>query len=143
MRGATGVSRRRALPVVECVLGRMPETLKANLLAAAGVVLGLLPSLLSFLASDITEVGLRRPELALLLAAGSPAVNPIKVCEYSDPLRLLLPGPETDAFKVVGRYFGATVVCRFLAKYEVRGMRQVLKPPAGARVADKATMTDA
>ena len=78
-------------PAVDCILDNMRESDKANM-AAAAVVLGLLPTTLGLAGSTTTETGmlsLRRPFLALLLAASAPAVNPIRTFEYRDPVRML------------------------------------------------------
>ena len=77
--------------VVNCILNNAPESLKANT-AAAAVLLGLLPTTLSLVGSSTIETGLlalRRPALAGLLAAGAPAVSPIRTFEYCDPKDIL------------------------------------------------------
>lgn len=66
-------------------------------MASAAVVLGLLPTMLSLAGSSTLEMGifaLRRPLLAFLLAAGSPAVSPIRTFEYRDPSVILQLRPE-------------------------------------------------
>ncbi|KAE8418853.1 hypothetical protein BDV36DRAFT_294708 [Aspergillus pseudocaelatus] len=81
----------RAEAVETCILENSPEWIKSNM-AAAGVLLGLLPTILSLAGSSTVETGLlaqRRPFLALLLAAGAPAVSPIRTFDYRDPLQLL------------------------------------------------------
>ncbi|KAE8140110.1 hypothetical protein BDV38DRAFT_280575 [Aspergillus pseudotamarii] len=81
----------RTEAVETCILENAPEWIKSNM-AAAGVLLGLLPTILSLAGSSTVETGLlaqRRPFLALLLAAGAPAVSPIRTFEYRDPLQLL------------------------------------------------------
>ncbi|KAE8163744.1 hypothetical protein BDV40DRAFT_299090 [Aspergillus tamarii] len=81
----------RTEAVETCILEHSPEWIKSNM-AAAGVLLGLLPTILSLAGSSTVETGLlaqRRPFLALLLAAGAPAVSPIRAFEYRDPLQLL------------------------------------------------------
>ena len=78
-------------PAIDCILDEMKESDKANM-AAAAVVLGLLPTTLGLAGSTTTETGmlsLRRPFLAFLLAAGAPAVNPIRTFEYRDPMTML------------------------------------------------------
>ncbi|OAL21556.1 hypothetical protein AYO22_07952 [Fonsecaea multimorphosa] len=62
-------------PVIDCILENLNETRKSNM-AAAAVLLGLLPTTLGLVGSTTVEVGLvalRRPFLAFLLAAGAPA----------------------------------------------------------------------
>jgi hypothetical protein len=82
-------------PVIDCILGNLNETRKSNM-AAAAVLLGLLPTTLGLVGSTTIEVGLvalRRPFLALLLAAGAPAVSPIRTFDYVDPKELLQKKP--------------------------------------------------
>ena len=81
-------------PAVNCIIGTMTETNKANM-ASAAIVLGLLPTILALAGSTTTETGilsLRRPLLAILLAAGSPSVNPIRTFEYHNPFEMLKSG---------------------------------------------------
>ncbi|KAL2135821.1 hypothetical protein VTI74DRAFT_6750 [Chaetomium olivicolor] len=80
--------------VVHCLLSQATESMKANM-AAAAVLLGLLPTTLSLIGSNTIETGvlaLRRPVLAGLLAAGAPSVAPMRMFEYDDPAELLLGG---------------------------------------------------
>lgn len=82
-------------PVIDCILKNLNETRKSNM-AAAAVVLGLLPTTLGLVGSTTMEVGLvalRRPFLAFLLAAGAPAVSPIRTFDYVDPKELLQKPP--------------------------------------------------
>jgi hypothetical protein len=82
-------------PVIDCILKNLNETRKSNM-AAAAVVLGLLPTTLGLVGSTTMEVGLvalRRPFLAFLLAAGAPAVSPIRTFDYVDPKELLQKKP--------------------------------------------------
>ncbi|KAH7020816.1 uncharacterized protein B0I36DRAFT_367301 [Microdochium trichocladiopsis] len=70
---------------VDCLMEHMSEMNKANL-AAAGVVLGFLPSILSLVGTSTAESGIlsmRRPLLALLLAAGAPVVSPLRMFELT------------------------------------------------------------
>ena len=65
--------------VAEYLLENTPEVFKANM-AAASVLLGLLPTILSLAGSSTLEVGLialQRPFLASLLGTASPAVYPL------------------------------------------------------------------
>ncbi|RYC62417.1 hypothetical protein CHU98_g3790 [Xylaria longipes] len=80
--------------VIACLLEHTTEEIKANM-AAAAVVLGLLPTTLSLASSSTAEIGLlalRRPILALLLATGAPAVSPIRAFEYREPIHMLREG---------------------------------------------------
>lgn len=62
-------------------------------MAASGILLGLLPVILSLGGSTAAEVGLlalRRPLLAAMLALASPGINTMKLHDYRDafaPLR--------------------------------------------------------
>ena len=81
---------------VDCILANTTETIKANM-ASAGVVLGLMPSLLSSLGPTLAEssmVLLERPFLSFLLALGAPAFYPSRPFDHQDPL---------DAFKQPSR----------------------------------------
>ena len=84
-------------PVIDCILNHLGETTKSNM-AAAAVVLGLLPTTLGLAGSTTMEVGLialRRPFLAFLLAAGVPAVSPIRTFDYVNPKELLETKPRS------------------------------------------------
>ena len=77
--------------VANCLLNSTPEILKANM-AAASVLLGLLPTILSLAGSSTVEVGLvalQCPFLALLLGIASPSVNPLRTFEYGAPASLM------------------------------------------------------
>ncbi|KAB8226089.1 hypothetical protein BDV33DRAFT_186886 [Aspergillus novoparasiticus] len=75
-------------PLVSCMLSNLPENVKANM-ANAGVILGLLPTMLSMLGSNTVDTAILarvagRPFLSLCLALGSPAVIPDRPFEYSN-----------------------------------------------------------
>ncbi|KAJ5917719.1 hypothetical protein N7454_010094 [Penicillium verhagenii] len=87
------VIEQLAVPLVNCMLNACPEFIKSDM-ASANVVLGLAPSILSVLGSTVEETSLlavvgNRPFLALSLAAGSPAVIPLRPLEDRDPLEAL------------------------------------------------------
>ncbi|OAL32871.1 hypothetical protein AYO20_07662 [Fonsecaea nubica] len=91
-------------PVIDCILENLNETRKSNM-AAAAVLLGLLPTTLGLVGSTTVEVGLvalRRPFLAFLLAAGAPAVSPIRTFDYIDTTELLERKPKTIRIKRMG-----------------------------------------
>ena len=72
----------------DCILANTTETIKANM-GSAGVVLGLMPSLLSSLGPTLavsTTLALERPLLSLLLAIGAPAFYPFRAFDHQDPL---------------------------------------------------------
>ncbi|KAJ5623653.1 hypothetical protein N7490_012258 [Penicillium lividum] len=82
-----------AVPLVNCMLNTCPEFIKSDM-ASANVLLGLAPSILAVLGSNVDETSLlavvgKRPFLAITLAAGSPAVIPMRPLEYRDPLEAL------------------------------------------------------
>jgi hypothetical protein len=77
----------------DCVLANSTETIKANM-ASAGIILGLMPYLLSYLGPSISESGivmLRRPFLAVLLVIGGPSIYPARVSEHYDSFEALKP----------------------------------------------------
>jgi hypothetical protein len=83
--------------VENCILQNAPEWMKANM-AAAGVLLSLLPTILSLAGSSSAEIGLlgqRRPFLASLIAAGSSAVSPFWIFETREPDELLCKRSDT------------------------------------------------
>jgi hypothetical protein len=72
----------------DCILANTTETIKANM-ASAGVVLGLMPSLLSSLGPTLSESSmlmLERPFLSSLIAIGAPAFYPFRPFDHQDPL---------------------------------------------------------
>jgi hypothetical protein len=74
--------------VLSCILGNTSEAIKGNM-ASGTVVLGLMPTILTFLGSSTAETALlsrRRPLLSFLIACGSPAVAPIPTFIYQDPV---------------------------------------------------------
>ncbi|OGM51134.1 hypothetical protein ABOM_000332 [Aspergillus bombycis] len=80
-------------PLVSCILSNLPENVKANM-ANAGVILGLLPTMLSMLGSNTVDTAIlaqvaERPFLSLCLALGSPAVLPDRPFEYPNVKALL------------------------------------------------------
>ncbi|KNG90556.1 hypothetical protein ANOM_001540 [Aspergillus nomiae NRRL 13137] len=80
-------------PLVSCMLSNLPENVKANM-ANAGVILGLLPTMLSMLGSNTVDTAILarvagRPFLSLCLALGSPAVLPDRPFEYPNVKALL------------------------------------------------------
>ncbi|EXJ57658.1 uncharacterized protein A1O5_12448 [Cladophialophora psammophila CBS 110553] len=100
-------------PVIDCILENLNETRKSNM-AAAAVLLGLLPTTLGLVGSTTVEVGLvalRRPFLAFLLAAGAPAVSPIRTFDYIDTKELLERKPQTVRIKPMGllKGFGVSI----------------------------------
>jgi hypothetical protein len=91
----SGATLRSALaqPVASCILNNTSDWIKSGM-ASAAVVLGLAPAILACLGPSIEETSTlfiiaRRPLLVMCLAAGSPAVNPIRAMENRDPLDIL------------------------------------------------------
>lgn len=77
--------------LMSCILEKTDEATKGNF-SSGLVALGLMPTLLTFLGSLVSETALlakRRPLLALLIACGSPAVNPLPTFVYDNPLERL------------------------------------------------------
>ncbi|EUC46108.1 hypothetical protein COCMIDRAFT_36196 [Bipolaris oryzae ATCC 44560] len=82
--------------VVSCMLNHIDESGKAQM-AAASVLLGILPTILGMVGSNITEVGLlalRQPILAILLSLGAPVVSPIRSFDYRSPVDILKTIPD-------------------------------------------------
>jgi hypothetical protein len=79
-----------------CILDAFPEYRKAEI-AAASVVLGLAPAMLAQLGpsyADTAVLAYRDPVLAVLLAAGSPAVKLTHVYDRTEFFRQLNSGPK-------------------------------------------------
>ncbi|KAF7507668.1 hypothetical protein GJ744_010221 [Endocarpon pusillum] len=75
----------------DCILANTTETIKANM-ASAGIVLGLMPSLLSSFGPTLAESStlvLERPFLSLLLAIGAPAFYPFRAFDDQHPFEAL------------------------------------------------------
>ncbi|KAM0323334.1 hypothetical protein ACHAQA_008926 [Verticillium albo-atrum] len=90
-------------PVLNCVLEQFPEFRKAELSASA-VILGSLPIVLQTLGSTTAEtalVGMRRPGLALLLAAGSPAVVVVNGATFVDAAAGFVHGASRESARLV------------------------------------------
>lgn len=88
-----GWTSQLAQPVVNCILEHTSEFVKSNV-ASAQVLLGLSPPMLAVLGPSAEETSLlfivgRRPFLALCIAAGSPAIFPMRLFDNKDPIGLL------------------------------------------------------
>jgi hypothetical protein len=88
-----GWTNQLAQPVVNCILECVSSFIMSDT-GSAQVLLGLTPSMLAVLGPSTEETSLlfvigRRPFLALCIAAGSPAVFPMRAFEYKDPIGLL------------------------------------------------------
>lgn len=84
-------SEKKRKPVVVCLLDAMDDLGKSEM-ASAGVLLGLMPTILSFAGSTLTQtalLSLRRPLIACLLAMGSPGIPPLRSFEREDIPRFL------------------------------------------------------
>jgi hypothetical protein len=78
-------------PVIHCLLDASSEFNKVNM-ASAGILLGLMPTILAYAGSNLAETALlsmRRPMLAFLLAMGSPAVPPLRTFTHEDIPKML------------------------------------------------------
>ena len=98
---ATSLYSTTCIDLLNCILENTSEAVKGNM-ASATVALGLMPTILTFLGSTTAEVALlsrRRPLLALLIACGSPAVNPIPTSVYRNPVADLLRGQSFKVWK--------------------------------------------
>ncbi|KAF6837125.1 hypothetical protein CPLU01_03237 [Colletotrichum plurivorum] len=90
-----GNTNRLAQPVANCILGHTSDYILSNM-AAAAVVLGLMPTILAMVGNSVEETSTlcvigQRPLLSLMLAAGSPAIFPIRSFEYVKPMKLVKP----------------------------------------------------
>ncbi|KAK4249842.1 hypothetical protein C7999DRAFT_12373 [Corynascus novoguineensis] len=77
--------------------------MKSNM-GAAGVLLGLLPTILSLVGPDAAETGLlaqRRPFLASLIALGSPVVSPHRMFMSNDPVEVLLSKKKPGVWSLI------------------------------------------
>ncbi|KAJ5679924.1 hypothetical protein N7462_008168 [Penicillium macrosclerotiorum] len=88
-------SEQLTVPLINCIMEACPEFMKSDM-ASANVLLGLAPGILAVLGSNVDETSLlavvgKRPFLAIALAAGSPAVVPLRPLEYRSPLEGLRP----------------------------------------------------
>lgn len=84
-----------------------------HVVAAAAVLLGLLPPTLAVVGPTTTEVGLlalRRPVLAMLLGAGTPAVWPTRAFEYKNIAELLHRQTDSLMLPELRRPFAITIV---------------------------------
>lgn len=99
--------------VIRCILDSTGEDAKANM-AAASVLLGLLPSILSLAGLRTIDTGLlaqRRPLLSFIVGVGAPAVSPVHAFDYhSGPMELLSEAPGAVDLPRFGRVGGAIVV---------------------------------
>jgi hypothetical protein len=80
-----------ATPLVSCLLEHCSELSKADM-SAAGVLLGLTPTILAVAGSSLDETALlasRRPLLGLLVGMGSPAVAIWRTFQYDDVIGML------------------------------------------------------
>lgn len=94
----TGGYRVQSLALVDCVFDHLNEWHKAQL-ASSAVILGLIPLILQNLGSTAAQsalLGLRRPLLATLLVAGSPAVSVIKGSSFVEEVSLFIDGSTTS-----------------------------------------------
>jgi hypothetical protein len=130
--------------VSDCILSNTAETMKANM-AAAGVLLGFLPTILSFVGSNTTEaalLGFRSPLFAFLAATGAPAVASTGTFEYRDSRDswktkdgLTLPQPPriSAAIIIVLEYLStcasmvSSIVCRAILMLEISSMSNVVR----------------
>jgi hypothetical protein len=82
--------------------------------AAAAVLLGLLPTTLAVLGSNSREtslLALRRPFLALLLAIGAPAVSPLRSTQHADHAQILTQGEDRITIPSLTTFNAALVAC--------------------------------
>lgn len=111
--------------VVDCVLGVFSESPKVEA-AAAALTLGLRPTILQVLSASSAETSLlflRRPVLALLLAASSIAPSNAKDSFYVDPARAMKQPVELPTRPwLLARNTRAGVVLVSAAQYALAGL---------------------
>jgi hypothetical protein len=74
-----------------CILNHITSDWQANL-NSAGVILGIMPTLLSGIGPSIAETSLlsaHRPFLSLLISMGAPAIWPTRIFKYNNPIHVL------------------------------------------------------
>lgn len=89
--GKRGCSGCAIAPVARCLNDKAWALANENM-QAAGVLLGVLPTILTFAGPSKVETGilaLRRPCLSALISLGSPAVNPLRTVDYNAPAMVL------------------------------------------------------
>jgi len=82
--------------------------------AAAAVLLGLLPTTLAILGSNSREtslLALRRPFLALLLAIGAPGVSPLRSTQHADHAQVLAQGEDRMTLPSPSHFNAALITC--------------------------------
>ncbi|KAI1267062.1 hypothetical protein F5Y18DRAFT_381383 [Xylariaceae sp. FL1019] len=91
-------------PVIDCILEQFPNSRQAEL-AASNLVLGLIPTILQSIGSSTAEtalVGIRRPILGFLLAAGSPTVAIAKSSSFAKSLADFVNGGDPRDLEIPG-----------------------------------------
>jgi hypothetical protein len=81
-----------------CILNHITSDWQANL-NSAGVILGIMPTLLSTIGPSIAETSLlsaHRPFLSFLISMGAPAIWSTRVFEYNDPIQALGGGDKLN-----------------------------------------------
>jgi hypothetical protein len=109
-----GNTNRLAQPVTNCILENTSEYIKSNM-AAAAVVLGLMPTILATVGNSVEETSTlcviaQRPLLAFLLATASPAISPTRPFEPSEPRKLVDIRPHTIRPKEPSSLAGITIM---------------------------------
>ncbi|KAI1811689.1 hypothetical protein GGS20DRAFT_561793 [Poronia punctata] len=84
-------------PVTDCILNVFGETKKAEL-AVGSLILGLIPTILQTIGSSTIEtalVGIRRPLLGIMIAAGSPTVSMMKTKDFAEGIATYVNGDSS------------------------------------------------
>jgi len=92
------IGHEKAFLLLDCLLDKTPEGYKADM-ASTGIVLGLLPALLTRVGPTLAEtslLALRRPVLAFLLGLGSPSINTGFGELYGNPMQALATRPRVN-----------------------------------------------
>jgi hypothetical protein len=116
----SGSTSANVVPLADCIIKNSPEYMKAGM-AAANVVLGLTPAILSSLGSSVDETSTlfvcgRRPFLAICLCLGSPGVPPLRLFEHR---QLSQPLERRQGRLKLELYSFATEVLILIAEYVI------------------------
>ncbi|KAK2768731.1 hypothetical protein FQN54_000587 [Arachnomyces sp. PD_36] len=118
-----------AYAVINCILEATPELIKVNL-ASCQVLLGLMPTILAIIASNIQETAMvfvlrRRPLLALCLAVGSPAVYFDRSFKYREQIEGLQRKKETSIFIRPGGGLAVALIQYLVAFVSIANIAQL------------------
>lgn len=104
-------------PILECILDNWSEIDKA-LLGVTGLILGLTPTILSWLgagALDMSLLSSQRPVLSMLLSVGSPVFSPVNLFTQWEPSVILDPRPLARKIpKIFQQHYILVSLCQYI-----------------------------